>query len=59
VNVKKTGAAATHRFIPGYRSSRGRAVVSFEYMGQMGNDERRIAEGRMMMVARRDGAREK
>ncbi len=34
VNVKKTGAAATHRFIPGYRSSRGRAVVSFEYMGK-------------------------
>jgi GNAT superfamily N-acetyltransferase len=34
VNVKKTGAAATHRFIPGYRSSRGRAVVSFEYVGE-------------------------
>jgi hypothetical protein len=30
----KTGAHHTDRFIPGYRSSAGRAVVSFEYQGQ-------------------------
>jgi GNAT superfamily N-acetyltransferase len=33
VNVKKTGTANTDRFIRGYRGSAGRAVVSFEYMG--------------------------
>ncbi|HEY2827638.1 MAG TPA: GNAT family N-acetyltransferase [Pirellulales bacterium] len=32
VNVMKTGARHTDRFIPGYRSSTGRAVVSFEYL---------------------------
>ncbi|HTQ40328.1 MAG TPA: GNAT family N-acetyltransferase [Pirellulales bacterium] len=31
VNVMKTGAHHTDRFIPGYRGSSGRAVVSFEY----------------------------
>jgi GNAT superfamily N-acetyltransferase len=33
VNVMKTGAHHTDRFIPGYRGSAGRAVVSFEYQG--------------------------
>ena len=33
VNVKKTGTSNTDRFIRGYRGSAGRAVVSFEYMG--------------------------
>jgi len=36
VNVKKSGAAKTDRFIKGYRSSAGRAVVSFEYLGTGG-----------------------
>ena len=31
--VMKTGSRNTERFIAGYRNSRGRAVVSFEYMG--------------------------
>ena len=34
VNVKKSGTARTDRFIKGYRSSAGRAVVSFEYLGK-------------------------
>ena len=34
VSVKKTGTGRT-RFIKGYRSSAGRAVVSFEYMGDV------------------------
>jgi len=34
VNVKKTGTANTDRFIKGYRGSAGRAVVSFEYLGE-------------------------
>ncbi|HEY2760132.1 MAG TPA: GNAT family N-acetyltransferase [Pirellulales bacterium] len=33
VNLMKTGARHTDRFIPGYRGSAGRAVVSFEYLG--------------------------
>jgi GNAT superfamily N-acetyltransferase len=33
VNVMKTGSHHTERFVPGYRSSAGRAVVSFEYFG--------------------------
>ena len=32
-HVMKTGSAAVERFIRGYRGSRGRAVVSFEYVG--------------------------
>jgi GNAT superfamily N-acetyltransferase len=31
--VLKTGSGKTAAFIPGYRSSTGRAVVSFEYLG--------------------------
>ena len=34
VNVLKTGCHHTDRFIPGYRGSSGRAVVSFEYDAQ-------------------------
>ncbi|MCC6125808.1 MAG: GNAT family N-acetyltransferase [Pirellulales bacterium] len=34
VGVKKTGSADTQRFIENYRSSIGRAVVSFEYRGE-------------------------
>jgi GNAT superfamily N-acetyltransferase len=33
VNVMKTGSKHTERFVPGYRGSTGRAVVSFEYLG--------------------------
>lgn len=33
VAVKKTGSASARRFIPNYRGSAGRAVVSFEYVG--------------------------
>ena len=33
VNVRKTGSAGAERFIRGYRSSAGRSVVSFEYLG--------------------------
>jgi GNAT superfamily N-acetyltransferase len=33
VQVLKTGSRQIHRFIAGYRGSRGRAVVSFEYVG--------------------------
>ena len=33
VNVKKTGSSAATRFIANYRGSAGRAVVSFEYLG--------------------------
>jgi GNAT superfamily N-acetyltransferase len=32
--VMRTGSRDTERFIAGYRNSRGRAVVSFEYLGQ-------------------------
>lgn len=32
VNVMKTGSRHTERFVPGYRGSTGRAVVSFEYL---------------------------
>ena len=32
VRVMKTGSRGTERFIPGYRGSTGRAVVSFEYL---------------------------
>ena len=39
VNLMKTGSKHSSRFVPGYRGSAGRAVVSFEYVG--GNDERR------------------
>ncbi len=34
VGVKKTGSGRMDRFIPGYRGSQGRAVVSFEYVGR-------------------------
>jgi GNAT superfamily N-acetyltransferase len=33
VNLMKTGSKHSHRFVPGYRGSEGRAVVSFEYLG--------------------------
>jgi GNAT superfamily N-acetyltransferase len=33
VGVKKTGSGTAGRFIPGYRGSAGRAVVSFEFLG--------------------------
>ncbi len=33
VNLMKTGSKHTERFVPGYRGSSGRAVVSFEYLG--------------------------
>ncbi len=33
INVKKTGSATATRFIPNYRGSAGRAVVSFEFLG--------------------------
>ena len=33
VDVKKTGTKNTEKFIRGYRGSAGRAVVSFEYIG--------------------------
>jgi GNAT superfamily N-acetyltransferase len=33
VNLMKTGSKRSHRFVPGYRGSAGRAVVSFEYLG--------------------------
>lgn len=32
VAVKKTGSGRLDRFVPGYRGSQGRAVVSFEYV---------------------------
>jgi hypothetical protein len=31
--VLKTGSGNTGKFVRGYRSSAGRAVVSFEYLG--------------------------
>ncbi len=34
VGVKKTGSQATRKFIENYRGSAGRAVVSFEYVGE-------------------------
>ena len=34
VGVKKTGSGRTERFIKNYRSSIGRAVVSFEFVGK-------------------------
>jgi hypothetical protein len=34
VGVKKTGSRAARRFIANYRGSAGRAVVSFEYVGE-------------------------
>jgi hypothetical protein len=34
VRVLKTGSADTSKFVRGYRSSCGRAVVSFEYLGR-------------------------
>jgi GNAT superfamily N-acetyltransferase len=34
VRVMRTGASTAGRFIVGYRGSRGRSVVSFEYLGQ-------------------------
>ena len=37
VNVKKTGSRGAGRFIPGYRGSGGRSVVSFEYVGSPKN----------------------
>ncbi len=37
VNVKKTGAQQTKHFIKNYRGSAGRAVVSFEYLGNKEN----------------------
>ena len=33
VNLMKTGSKHSHRFVPGYRGSAGRAVVSFKYLG--------------------------
>ncbi|MGA2031682.1 MAG: hypothetical protein ABSG68_05460 [Thermoguttaceae bacterium] len=33
VQVKKTGSVGAQKFVKGYRSSAGRAVVSFEYIG--------------------------
>jgi len=33
VSVKKTGSHGTRRFVRNYRGSTGRAVVSFEYVG--------------------------
>jgi GNAT superfamily N-acetyltransferase len=43
VSVKKTGtkASATTKF-PQYRSSAGRAVVSFEYVGQLGPGDAKV-----------------
>jgi len=38
VNVKKTGAQQAKRFIKNYRGSAGRAVVSFEYLGNGAED---------------------
>ena len=35
--VKKLGSSGRHGFATGYRSSAGRAVVSFEYLGTCGN----------------------
>jgi len=34
VSVKRTGSASARRFKPSYRGSGGRAVVSFEYVGE-------------------------
>ena len=34
VNVRKTGSPSARRFISNYRTSSGRAVVSFEYLGK-------------------------
>jgi len=39
VSVRKTGSRRTERFIRGYRSSVGRAVVSAEYVGQSHQQE--------------------
>jgi GNAT superfamily N-acetyltransferase len=36
IAVKKTGSASARRFIPNYRGSGGRAVVSVEYVGAEG-----------------------
>ena len=36
VGVKKGGSSRADRFLKGYRSSIGRAVVSFEYLGEQG-----------------------
>jgi GNAT superfamily N-acetyltransferase len=34
VSVRKTGSRSARRFISNYRTSSGRAVVSFEYLGK-------------------------
>jgi len=34
ISVKKTGSRRAGKFLPNYRSSTGRAVVSFEYLGE-------------------------
>ena len=33
IHVKKNGSRSADKFVPGYRGSAGRAVVSFEYIG--------------------------
>ena len=35
VGVKKTGSRGSQKFIANYRGSPGRAVVSFEYVGDI------------------------
>jgi GNAT superfamily N-acetyltransferase len=35
VNVKMTGSSSAKNFVNGYRGSAGRAVVSFEYVGEV------------------------
>lgn len=46
VHVKKLGSSRnTHRFARGYRSSWGRAVVSFEFLGEGYHESERNASG--------------
>jgi len=46
ISVKRTGANSARRFIPSYRSSAGRAVVSFEYVGSPATTSSPSAGGR-------------
>ncbi|HZZ27165.1 MAG TPA: GNAT family N-acetyltransferase [Pirellulales bacterium] len=50
VNVMKTGAHHAERFIPGYRGSSGRAVVSFEYHGAQHSEHGPVQEETLRKV---------
>jgi GNAT superfamily N-acetyltransferase len=50
VSVKRTGSHDTKKFIKNYRGSAGRAVVSFEYVGEKVGERRGERDERMAKV---------